>query len=209
VTRTIRQPVTRTFTSTGPITIPSGAPTTSNKGPANPYPSAIAVSGFSNGTITDVNLILTDYSHTVPTDVDVLLSTSDGRQALVLSDVSNDPVTSIDLTLDDEAAASMPAVEQGVDLTSGTFRPTNHTYYDDSFATPAPALNGNVALSGFDGTDPNGTWRLWVTDNAGGDHGDLSGWALQITAEVDTGTVDEQVPVTKTKKHKKHGKKRR
>jgi hypothetical protein len=43
-------------------------------------------------------------------------------------------------------------------------------------------------------------------DNVVGDYGDLGGWALQITAEVDTGTVDERVPVTKAKKHKKHKK---
>src|SRR5688572_30046831 len=57
ITRTIRQPVTRTFTNAGPITIPIGAPTT-DKGPANPYPAAISVNGFANGVITDVDLLL-------------------------------------------------------------------------------------------------------------------------------------------------------
>ena len=87
-TRTVRQPVTQTFTSTGPITIPNGAPST-DKGPANPYPSAIEVSGFTNGTITDVNLILTDLTHSLTHDVDILLSSSDGRQALVMSDAGD------------------------------------------------------------------------------------------------------------------------
>ena len=31
-------------------------------------------------------------------------------------------------------------------------------------------------------------------DDASGDTGDLRGWALRITAEVDLVTVDEQVP---------------
>jgi subtilisin-like proprotein convertase family protein len=50
---------------------------------------------------------------------------------------------------------------------------------------------------------------LFVTDDAGGDIGDLRSWELRITAEVDTGTVDEPVPANKAKKHKKKGKRRR
>src|SRR5687768_6230703 len=63
ITRTVRQSVTQTFTSTVPITIPKGAPTNLS-GPADPYPSTIAVSGFSNGAITDVNLLLNDFTNT-------------------------------------------------------------------------------------------------------------------------------------------------
>ena len=108
-TRTVRQPVTQTFTSTAPMTIPNGAPTT-DKGPANPYPSAIAVSGFDNGVITDVNLIFTDLTHGHYDDLDILLSTNDGRQAHVMSDVADLPDVAgedIDLILDDEAAGRL------------------------------------------------------------------------------------------------------
>ena len=206
VTRAIRQPVTRTFTSTAPLTIPSGAPTTTNKGPANPYPSAIAVSGFSNGTITDVNLILDDVTHSYVTDLDILLSTSAGSRALVMSDVGAlVGTTDVDLTLDDEAGASLPNDR----LSSGTFRPTDLGLVADPFAAPAPEPNGIVALSTFDGADPNGTWQLWVVDDRDDDVGDIGGWALEITAEVDTGTVEERVPANKDKKHRKKGKGRR
>jgi len=201
--------VTQTFTSAGPITIPTGAPT-ADKGPANPYPSAIAVSGLKNGVITDVNLILTDLTHSHHDDLDILLSTSDGRRALVMSDVGDSSnVADIDLTLDDEAAASMPY--QGgseSDLSSGTFQPTDIDRSaitgPDTFAAPAPAPDGHVALSTFNGADPNGTWQLFVMDNNGGDYGDLAGWALQITAEVDVQVPDQ----AKGKQHKKKGKHR-
>jgi hypothetical protein len=189
--RTVRETVTQTFTSTGPITIPE-------EGQANPYPSAIAVSGFTKGKITDVNLSLDAFTHAYPTDVDVLLSTTDGRQALVLSDVvdgDDADAVDVDLTLDDEAAAALPGTGA---LSSGTFRPTNFAYlpdFPDTFDAPAPTPDGNVALSAFDGADPNGTWRLWVMDNSGGDAGSIGGWALEITAE-----VDKKV---KAKKHKK------
>jgi subtilisin-like proprotein convertase family protein len=204
ITRTVRQPVTQTFTSSGPITIPQGAPGTT-KGPATPYPSAIEVSGLTNGTITDVNLILDDVTHSYLSDLDILLSTSAGSRALVMSDVGAlVGATDVDLTLDDEAGASLPNDR----LSSGTFRPTDLGLIADTFAAPAPAPNGIVALSTFDGADPNGTWQLWVVDDRDDDVGDIASWALQITAEVDTGTVTERIPVTKAKKHKKHKKRR-
>ncbi len=195
-TRTIRQPVTRTFTSTAPIAIPNDAASTDN-GKADPYPTTIAVSGFANGTITDVNLILTDLTHTHHDDLDVLLSAGDGRRALVMSDTGDSSDTAnIDLVLDDEAVAAMPG--EGEELNSGTYRPTNLVVTDDPFDAPAPTPNGNVALSTFDGANPSGTWQLWVMDNGAGDDGNLDGWALQITAEVDV----------KVKSHKTKGKKR-
>jgi hypothetical protein len=192
---TVRQSVTRTFTSTQPITIPNGAPA-NEKGPSNPYPTTIAVSGFTNGTITDVNLILNDLTHQHYDDLDFLLSAADGRRALVMSDVADAPDVAgedIDLTLDDEAAAALPGHNEY--LRSGTFRPTNLTGFTvDTFDAPAPTPNGNVTLSTFDGADPNGTWQLWVMDNAAGDHGDLGDWSLQITADVDVVTQAQRVP---------------
>ena len=135
VTRTVRQPVTQTFTSLGDITIP-------DNGQANPYPSPIAVSGFTNGVITDVDLILNDVSHDLPANIDVLLSSSDGRRALVMSDVGvSDNQVDVDLTLDDEAAVSLPVQK----LSSGTFRPTDLNADADTFAPPAPAPSGSVA----------------------------------------------------------------
>src|SRR5687768_1474023 len=107
VTRTVRQPVTRTFASTVPITIPSAAPGQINL-PASPYPAAITVSGFTNGAITDINLLLTDFTSSYASDVQILLSRDDGRRALVMSDIGEGiSVTDIDLTLDDEAAAPL------------------------------------------------------------------------------------------------------
>jgi hypothetical protein len=174
ITRTVRQSVTRTFTSAVPITIPIGAPTT-DKGPANPYPAAITVAGFANGVITDVDLLLEDVTHGYPGDIDILLSRGDVRRALVMSDVgANDRVTTIDLTLDDEAAEAMPTN----DLASGVFRPTDiiePIVSPDPFVPPAPSPDGSVALSTFDGANPNGTWQLFVMDDAGGDVGAIGG----------------------------------
>ena len=39
------------------------------------------------------------------------------------------------------------------------------------------------SLSGFNGSDPNGTWTLYFSDTiAGGGNATLNGWSLDITA---------------------------
>jgi hypothetical protein len=207
VTRTVRAPVTQTVLGGDAITIPSESGATA--GPARPYPATIAVSGFANGVITDVDLLLLGVSHGAPADLDILLSTDDGRRALVMSDVGQSAlVRDATLTLDDEATASLPQSQ----LTDGIFQPRNGSDQrldPDTFAVPAPAPNGSVALSTFDGANPNGTWQLWVMDDASGEAGEIRGWGLRITAEVATDTVEEQVPVTTDQQHTKHKKQKR
>jgi len=199
--RTVRQPIAQTFSSAGAIAIPAinnGDPTGS---PANPYPSVLDVTGFTNGVITDVNLTLNGFSHTAPDDVDVLLAATHlpGQNAIVLSDVGWQlDALDLNLMLDDQATAALP--DNGP-LVSGTFLPTNFNAAADGvdlFSGVTPS--GNIALSVFNGSNPNGSWQLFVVDDLGGDKGSISSWTLQITAEVDV-----QVKVKKDKK--KGGKK--
>jgi hypothetical protein len=179
-----REVVTRIFTNASPIIIPAGAPGTTI-GRANPYPSSIEVSGFTNGVIRDVDVFLNGFEHTHPDDVDILLSATHlpDRYALIMSDAGGDiDVVSVNLVLDDQTAVPLPFASQ---LSSGTFQPTNYGG-GDSFPAPAPAHSGRVALSEFTGQNPNGTWQLWVLDDTPLDVGQFAaGWRLQITAEVD------------------------
>ena len=151
-------------------------------------PSTIEVSGFES-EIQDVNVRLNVYSHTQPADVDVLLVGPQGQTAMIMSDVAAASTASLDsLILDDQAANSLPKQD---DLTSGTFKPTNYefTSQPDRFPPnpriPSP-LPSNSSLSVFNGTDPNGTWTLFVVD-ADDDAADYSGtiaggWQLDITS---------------------------
>jgi hypothetical protein len=158
---------------------------------ANPYPSTIEVSGFTNGAITDLNVRLNGLSHTYPDDLAMMLSASHLADptgtvltATILSDVGDDPdAVNLNLVVDDQAPAPLPDLGP---LVSGTFQPTNDFPGEiDNFESPAPRPTGNSQLATFNGLNPNGTWQLWVRDPLLRDAGNLAGWALEITAEVD------------------------
>ncbi len=153
-------------------------PGTGTSGPALPYPSDLLVAGIP-GTVTQVTVTLFNFSHTFPDDVDVLLVGPAGENAIIMSDVGGSfDAVGLTLTLDDSAGSSLP---DATVLSSGTFMPTN-IGAGDAFAAPAPAPLGGSAFSVFNGTDPNGTWSLYVVDDLGGDSGSFAGgWELDIT----------------------------
>ena len=169
-----------TFCNPGTITVPPA-------GPAVPYPSNITVSGLPS-SFTKVTATLHGISHSAPIDLDVMLSSPSGTNAMLLSDVGGqNPVSGVTVTLDDDA----PAAVSGT-LTSGTFQPTDDDgdAADAALPAPAPAPSGGTALSAFDGSNPNGTWSLWVVDDATGDAGSLSGgWCLTFTTQAVTTTA--------------------
>nr|MCU0756673.1 hypothetical protein [Xanthomonadales bacterium] len=165
----------QTFSNTDAIAIPMVGST----GIASPYPSPITVSGV-GGTVGQVVVTLTGYSHTFPDDVDVLLVGPTGARMVLLSDVGGS-ADAVDLTLVFDDTAADPALDNGP-LVSGTYRPTN-IGATDTFASPAPAAPYDSALSVFNGTDPNGVWQLFVVDDLTGDSGSFAGgWSLTITA---------------------------
>lgn len=158
------------------IKIPATAPT-GTSGSASPYPSTISVSGVT-GTVNRVVVQLFGFNHTFPGDVDVLLVGPGGQRIILMSDVgSSFDTVNVNLTFDDTATASLPASAL---ITSGTYRPTN-SGTGDTFAAPAPAAPYGSLLADFNGTNPNGNWQLYVTDDAGGDIGSFAGgWSLSF-----------------------------
>jgi uncharacterized repeat protein (TIGR01451 family) len=148
-----------------------------DSGPAGTYPSPIFISGLA-GSVGKVTVTLSNLTHSFPEDLDILLVSPAGQRVLLLSDAgASFAANGVTLTLDDEAPNAIPAAAP---LTSGRFRPTD-------FA-PADSFNGNPAgpyaasLAAFNGSNPNGTWSLYVFDDEPGDSGRLAGgWSLQIT----------------------------
>ena len=167
------------FSNGASISIPAGAPTTTS-GAAAPYPSTINVSGIV-GTVTKVTATLTGMNHTFPDDIDVLLVGPGGQKLLLMSDAGGSlDLVGVNLTFDDGAASALPDSTQ---IVSGTFRPTNFGT-GDTFPAPAPAgpYPDPQLLSVFNGINPNGTWSLFVFDDAGADVGSITGgWSLSIT----------------------------
>jgi subtilisin-like proprotein convertase family protein len=162
------------FSNPAIITIP-------DSGAATPYPSDINVSGLS-GTVNRLTVTLGDLSHTFPADINVLLVSPSGQKVVLMSGTGGgNTINNVTLTFDDAAAQSLPA--DGT-IVSGTYRPTVASGEGDIPNFPPPAPPGPYAqiLSAFNGSNPNGTWSLYVFDSVGGDAGQIAGgWSLNIT----------------------------
>jgi len=165
----------QSFSNSGAISLPAGVPGTTS-GNAGPYPSTILVSGMGAGP-WDVDITLNSISHTFPGDFDALLVAPDGTNIIFMSDIGGGTdIVNINLTFSDGAAAP-PAI-----LVSGTFAPTNGTG-TDTFSAPAPAASANTSLNALGLGNVNGTWSLYINDDAGGDSGSIAqGWTITFTA---------------------------
>ena len=173
--------VTKTFDKPVFIDIPGGG----SIGSAFPYPSERVIGdlGFPKGAkIVDVNLTLKDFGHGAPSDVDVMLAPK-GVNRTIMSDVGGfNNVDNLNLILDDEAQTAFPASL----LAGGRFKPFNSGDLD-GFPAPAPTQNPGAQLSGFDGMGPEGSWKLFIQDDASFDAGLLGeGWSLKIRAKYPT-----------------------
>jgi hypothetical protein len=182
-------PVTKTFRVGAPI---GGAPATfsnaaaitiNDNAPATPYPSNITVSGLTGNKT--IRMKINGFSHTFPADVDMLLVGPGGQKFTPMSDTGGTTaVTGVVFDLVDTAAAVIPTAS----LPAGDHKPSNVTA-GDLFAAPAPvgpyleAAPAGVAtfgsVFGTSGATMNGTWSLYVLDDAGIDVGTIAnGWSL-------------------------------
>jgi subtilisin-like proprotein convertase family protein len=170
------------FSNPAPITMPD--PNCTDPDIAMPYPSNIAVSGMT-GTVSDVNVTLNGVTHPFEGDVEILLVSPAGgtKNLTLLSDAGTGALSNATVTFDDSAASLAP---QNSAWAPGTYKPSNYTELSgaDTFPAPAPAPSSNTTLgAAFDGINPNGTWSLYVVDDACPDAGSISGgWSLNITS---------------------------
>jgi subtilisin-like proprotein convertase family protein len=165
--------------NTAPISVPANG----TEGVAGPYPSTILVGG-ADPTIGELSVQLAGITHTFPADLDVLLVGPGGDSMILISEVGHTAgAFGVRLTFADGApAASDP-------LRSGSYQPTN-LGAGDSWPAPAPPPPHGATLAGFDGTDPNGTWSLYVVDDAVSDVGAIAGgWCLTISSDAMAATA--------------------
>ena len=157
-----------------------------------PYPSTIAVSGL-GGQTTKVTLTI-DLDHSTKSDLEMLLVGPRGQKVLVMSDAAGEAGSPVTWTFDDAAASGLTCGDAAPEPPSGTYRTTNCERFEgdsDALHAPAPQPPYAGALAAFNGTDPNGTWKLYVADVGSGDDGILRSWKLSIEAP---GSADPPPP---------------
>jgi uncharacterized repeat protein (TIGR01451 family) len=163
-------PTSVTYSNSAAISIP-------DHGGASPYPSTISVSSLT-GLVSSASVTLYGFTHGFPDDVDVLLVGPAGQKLILMSDAGGGhSVSNLVLNFVD-AGAALP---DSTALSSGNFAPGD---YEEGDPFPAPAPEGPLGsgLGTFNGSDPNGTWSLYVMDDATGDGGLIgSGWSLSLT----------------------------
>ena len=157
------------------------------------------MSGFKKGSkITDVKVNLFGLSHGFPDDIDLLLVGPKGQNIVLMSDVGGSvPARNVSLSLDDafqdNGEGQLP--DEGGLAPGNIVQPfaTNNSGAGDTFPAPAPTPSTANKLSVFNGTNPNGTWKLFALDDEAHlvevgqprlDVGELAGgWSLEITAK--------------------------
>jgi len=123
----------------------------------NTLSSTLNVSGM-GGLISDLN-VKVNINHTYDADLDVYLITPSGQQIELFTDVGGSSDNFTNTILDNEAS----------------------TYIVNGSAPFTGSYIPEGSLSSAYGVNPNGVWKLQVTDDAGGDEGNLISWGLGIT----------------------------
>lgn len=154
--------------------------------------STITVAGQS--TVTDVNVTLNGVTpglnlanKPVMSEFDIVLEGPNGAKVTLISDASSETclaaAASTTLTFDDGAATAVPFA---TDVPSGTFKPTDYDApgadCDSSGDGLVPAATATTLANAFNGSNPNGTWKLHVADdNAATPSSTIAGgWSLEI-----------------------------
>jgi hypothetical protein len=200
-----------TFSNPAPITINDAGPGGSGATKADPYPSEISVSG-TPGTVVSARATLTEVSHGWPSDIATLLVAPGGQKTNLMSGVCGQDIpvfgfTGQTFTFDDAATASLPSPsfsDPGPSCESGTYKPT--VKGKPKFPAPAPpgddppppGAETTAAMSALNGSPANGTWQLFVLDQASelehcgvpcpfGGSGEIAGgWSIELQT---TGTA--------------------
>ena len=146
-------------TTDAPVTVPG--PVTD--GAASQYPLTTTFGAEGDTVIEDVDVTIGGVSHSRAEDLEVLVVGPSGRQVKLLSDTCGRAVPrGARWTFDDEA----PVGHDEARCTSGgAIRPSD-VEPGDRLPGAAPQ-DGEVAtsLSAFDGTDPDGAWKVYVADD--------------------------------------------
>ena len=162
------------FSNSSPVSVTNAK----SPGRGGPYPSQITISGLF-GSISSVQVVLHGVTHRIAQRLDVLMVGPQGQKVLSMSDVGGkSSVNGAELTFSDQASTSLG----NSSIASGTYRPSNQSPAKDTDTFPAPAPSGpySSSLSVFNGTDPNGVWKLFVIEEGKPKGGSIGGWTVRL-----------------------------
>jgi uncharacterized repeat protein (TIGR01451 family)/uncharacterized delta-60 repeat protein len=145
---------------------------------ATPYPSVINVANLA-GVVTKATVTITNFYHTAPSDVSMLLVSPAGQKTFLVSKAGGNTLArNVTLTFDDDATLSVPKTQ----IVSGTYKPTCYAFATPPFPVPVPPAPYSTNLGVFIGSNPNGNWALYVFDDSQLDTGAIyNGWSLNLT----------------------------
>ncbi|MHC4499840.1 MAG: proprotein convertase P-domain-containing protein, partial [Planctomycetota bacterium] len=142
--------------------------------------STISVSGLRVST-THVTVILEDIVHGSDSDLDVFLVGPTGTRVELFTGVGGSGANFIQTVLDDDATSQ---------IVSGS-APFTGQYQPES------------VLGELESENPNGTWKLEITDTATGNAGTLNHWSITISAGTPMDWLTKQI-TDNTKDDGKH-----
>jgi subtilisin-like proprotein convertase family protein len=163
---------------------------------ADPYPSTVKVSGLS-GVIADnpesVRVKINGFSHTYANDIGLVLVAPNGIALMVQGASGGDgPVNNVSYTISDSGSTHIPTTSI---INGETYKPTalgslpGFIGTSNSYNNPGPVNGGTATLtSTFNNIDPNGTWRLFISDynQRSGDRGVITSWSLEFSTTAPT-----------------------
>lgn len=161
-----------TFTGTGNLPIPSGAPGQT----VGITQSLCAVSGVGIlGSCVTIDNVEIDLTHTWVGDIGILLI-GPGGQILDLSTgngVAGNNYTNTVFT--DQAGDFITA---GAPPYTGSFRPEGRATTLNAPYTNAPPLGTHTFANTYNGLNADGNWTLYINDYVPGDIGELISWSI-------------------------------
>jgi hypothetical protein len=176
--------------------------------PATPYPATLNVAGESVIANDSIAITLDGLSHESPDDVDVLVQGPSGAAVLLMSDAGGErnenafdrkrrvpglPVSNVVLSF---VGGAQPLPDNG-GFPSGLYAPTDYgptpcqpggevadTFPAGGASPPPPAGPYSTSLTAAfpNGTNPNGTWKLWVVDDCISQTGSIARWCVTVNA---------------------------
>jgi uncharacterized repeat protein (TIGR01451 family)/uncharacterized repeat protein (TIGR02543 family) len=168
---------------------------------ATTYPASLVVSGASSGSVATVSITLNGLDATTVNgassrSMGLLLKSPTGRNLEIMRSVGRGTidVTNATITIQDGGPAMVSPCSNTTGLVTGTYEPSDYNCSESAVAEPdytvssgptrlhSAQTNGTSTLTNvFAGDTPNGTWSLYLVDDAAKADVSFTSWSITLT----------------------------